>query len=52
MKNVMGSSAEAETESLFNNGQEAEPICTNLQKMGNTQPENPFKLKIPPQKAL
>ena len=38
MKNFMVSSTEAEVGYFFQNVQEAEPIRTNLHKMGHTQP--------------
>ena len=43
MKNVMGSAEETESGALFQNGQEAEHICSTLHKMGHLQPETPMK---------
>ena len=39
----MASAAEAETGSIFLNGQQAVPICTALIDMGHPQPPNPIK---------
>ena len=46
IKNVMVSSKEAEVGALFKNGQESEPICTTLHKMGHPQPATTMQTYI------
>ena len=45
IKKVIGSAADVEVGALFHNVQEAEPIRTNLHKMGHTQSATPIQTK-------